>query len=65
MRIIIHNKQRQRKTIGLRQVTMIGMILITIVGLMEIFFSPQSPPDLSERHLLEADSIATRVDVLP
>lgn len=65
MKLSQRKNQRQHKTVRLKQVAMIGMILITIVGLMQIFFSPQSPPNLSERHLLKADSVSTRVDVLP
>ncbi len=65
MRISRQNSQKQQKTLQLKQMTMVGMILITIVGLMQIFSSAQSPPNLSEMYLLEADSINAKVEVLP
>ncbi|MEL7533393.1 MAG: hypothetical protein AAFN10_18915 [Bacteroidota bacterium] len=65
MKISRQNNQKQHKTMALKQLSMLGLILITIVGLMQIFFSPQAPPNLSEKYLLEADSISAAVEILP
>ncbi|MFK7921767.1 MAG: hypothetical protein AB8H47_07400 [Bacteroidia bacterium] len=65
MKVNRRSSQKQHKAIRLKQIASIGMILITIVGLMQIFATPKSESDLSHTLYPPADTVHTRVEALP